>query len=151
MRRRFIISERITIEESLKKGMSYAEIGKLIGRHKKSVYNEIRNRSLSTRYDALKAQHQVNQRKLGRIAALQRKLSEGEALRIKEAFAMGIPISHIACEMGCGEARISRFVRGEKIEPHPYKLGVIERIQALEEQMKILIEVVGGHKENGKN
>ena len=151
MRREFTISERMTIEESLKKGMSYAEIGKLIGRPKKSVYNEVIYRRLSTGYDALEAHHHFNQRKLQRIAARQRKFSEGEDLRIKEAFAMGIPISHIACEMGCAEARISRFVRGEKIETDPYKLGVIERIQALEEQMKILIDIVGGHKENGKN
>lgn len=150
--KRFSLEERLMIEKHLNQGRSYREIAHLLNRPPKSIYNEIRHRSFPPNsYNGKEAHNHHLRRMEGRTKKLKKIFSQQDLSYIKDRLNIGISIKQIAVEVGSSEKRIKAALKENALSTKSECIGILERINSLEEQVKILFENLMELKNDRKN
>lgn len=151
MKKCFTLQERVIIEALLKQGESHRAIAAIIGRSKSSISGELQRRSGPNGYEARGAQAIFELNKKQRIEKLTRKFSQGELDHIKQSREKGMSIDQIAVELGAGSNSIRQILNTLSYQKPQNTTGTIERLWAVEQQIKIIFELIEEIRNNGKN
>lgn len=139
------LPERREIERMLKEGFSAKSICQTLKRSYTTILDEIRRAGGVDHYNAEKAHKGARERKMGRLGVGKKPttFSEQQIITIKDCINQGISAPRICKKMKIGHARLHRFLNERQIDVgHSTKITIIERLEALEEQMKIMLEQV---------
>lgn len=139
----FTLEERLLIEALVKEHRSPTEIAMVLKRSPKSISTELRKRTGEKGYSGKEAHEHCLLNVKNRGQNKLRKFSQTDVAYMKELHDKGLPIRVIAIELGTSERLISRVLKkqGALIGFHGH-VGVLERVSALEEQMKIILETI---------
>lgn len=142
--RRYTLEERVVIQEGLDKGLSKAKIGKLINRCPSSLCHEINNRSIDGVYNAIVVHESVIERAFLKKNKSRKRFSADEIAYARECFVSGKSITVIAVELQTCVRTLKKylFVISDYSINKRTSLGVLDRLNSLEEQIKILFETV---------
>lgn len=139
----FTLEERMQIETLVKEGTPKVKIAKILGRHYMSIRHEIYKRSTDEGYSGEFAHKMAVTNMETRHVGYRKIFSENEIEYIKKRYEDGIRPRIIAAELGSSERAVYRHLKKIEFKTNrPDSIGVIERILALEEQIKILFEII---------
>jgi IS30 family transposase len=138
---RLNLEERIKIQELLESEHSRFRISKIMCRAYATIQREIQRNSVNGKYDAVEADKlsKTIHRMRFRIFNLQ------EAELIKQMVERQAPISEIVRTIKCAKATLRNFLKAtrlDKIHKPCSSPGILERLEALEEQMKIVFDAL---------
>lgn len=154
--RRFTLEERQLIEKYIKENKSIREIAILLQRHNGSVKQEIDRCMSKDNYNAEKAHAQAITKKVP-LGKGSRQFTEEEINFIKDKIALGYSTNWVGNRLNADRRTILRFLQKSGIEYFdkrlsgfkPSLLEFKERLENLEQQMEIVLDLITKEKKNG--
>ena len=142
------LAERREIERMLKEGITAKVIHQQMDRSYTTILAEIKRSGGVDHYNAVKAHKDARERKMNRLGVGRKSwtFSEEQIIMIKHLINDGETAALICKKMKVGRERLYKFFNQQQIDVgHSTRFTVIERLDALEEQVKILSEQVKKH------
>jgi IS30 family transposase len=139
----FNLQERIFIQTSLEQGLSQREIARMLNRSEGGMSREILRGSFDGKYNAHKSQELCKERYISKTRIRKIFTAEEVAYIIKEK-ENGAPVSKIALDLKTHLSKVKNLLNQHGIDcrSESYIHRIYERIDALEEQVKILFETI---------
>lgn len=136
--------ERIFIEDHLRKGLRAFSIAKLLDRPALTVYRDIKLNSVNGVYNGLIAHETALARKKKSSDARRTKFSESDIQYMRDKLKEGATLGYLCSEFKISTKTLSKLLNLEKLKPGPKPdtLGITDRLCALEDQMKLLFEII---------
>lgn len=137
------LDERLSIEKMLKEGAKTGTIASTIGRSHSCIKQEIRKGGGGKLYDAKQQQWRYEEGNRAKIRALHKGLTDDQAKKVAELFALGESVHGMSLELGVTEQRISTHLKFQGMVPKKLgQIGFRARIESLEQQCEILFELI---------
>lgn len=155
-RKLFTQEERRLIEDKLKAGWDYSQIAQLVGRTRRTIRQEIKNRSYQNKdgiliYEAWYAQEDYKRKTKKQKTHHQRIFTDEEKEEIEKLVKAGYSVSSIRRRLGGGYECMKKFIFKHfpdvKVDVF---VGVQMRIESIEMQLEIILDVIR-RIENGAN
>lgn len=140
----FTLDQREKIELCLKNGIKMYHMAEAVGKPLSSIHREIRTNSINGLYSAERAHGESKNRMQLKAKLMLKVFSQEEESYILTRNEEGLSSHAISIEVGCCRELIRRFLRGKGIRKREKRqsMTVFERLQSLEEQVKILFETI---------
>lgn len=133
--------ERKIIERLLKENYKTRSIASCLGRSFSGVNQEITRGGGKSKYDAARCQIEADARKKAKNLKISKNFSESEILALNKAISEELSINAITLTTGISNHRVNVYLKNEKISYKKRNFsGVLERLDALEEQIVIISE-----------
>ncbi len=141
---KFTFEERKFIEKSIGQEKNWNQIALLLNRNRKSIYQEVKRRSINGIYTAETAQLHSVEAIASRKFKLEKKFTKEEIEYITDRYKSGATPRRISYEINCSERVILRFVKKittRNLLPTAY-ISIPEELNGLKEQVNLLFEIL---------
>lgn len=146
------LDERKIIEEFCKQGSTFGRIAAILDRAHSTIKAEVRKNGGKNQYNAIQAQREADLRNQSRIRKLHKFFTQDQVEQIFSLAKSGKSMSYIACQLKVSCSTISGFLKqNNSAIPKRNYAHFIDRIDVLEEHIKLIYELIGEIKNDIKN